>query len=127
MSEWKVQAKQHFANRRSPEMLREIPVKEWGISVYYWPAISNAEDRAIKLGFQPGSKIEGDGVRAIRVDAIGGHVTELIARARDQHGRRLFADGEFDDVLNHYDPAVIERIVTEMETEYTSAEDAAKN
>jgi hypothetical protein len=126
MSDWKVQAKQHFANRRSPELLREIPVPEWGISVFYWPAISLAEDRAIKVGFQPGSKIDGDGVRAIRVDAIGGRVTELVVRGRDQHGRRLFADDEFDDVLKGYDPAVVERVISKMETEYSDAESAEK-
>lgn len=121
---WKIQAKQHFANNRSPEKLREIAVPEWGISVYYFPVCSMAEDRAIKLGFQPGSKIEEDGVRSFRVDTIGGHVTELIARARDMHGTNLFASNEFEDVLAKYDQTVVERIVGQMEVEVP--EDAAK-
>lgn len=120
MSDWKIQAKQHFLNNRSPERLREIPVPEWGISVYYYPVRSMAEDRAIKVGFQSGQKIDGGGIGSFRVDTIAGHVTELIARARDQHGRNLFAENEFDDVLKNYDQSVVERIVGEMKDEYPS-------
>lgn len=120
MSDWKIQAKQHFLNNRSPERLREIQVPEWGISVYYYPVRSMAEDRAIKVGFQSGQKIDGSGIGSFRVDTIAGHVTELIARARDQHGRNLFAENEFDDVLKNYDQSVVERIVGEMKDEYPS-------
>lgn len=124
MSDWKLQAKQHFANHRSPEKLREIPVPEWGISVFYFPVCSMAEDRAIKLGFQPGSKIEEDGVRSFRVDTIAGHVTELIARSRDSNAQNLFAPSEFEDILQRYDQTVVERIVAQMEVEVS--EDPAK-
>lgn len=116
MSDWKIAAKQNFLNNRSPEKLREIKVDEWGISVFYWPVRSMAEDRAIKLGFQPGAKIDG-GV-AFRVDTIAGYVTELIARGRDQHGRNLFNENEFDDILKNYDQYIVERVVLQMEDEY---------
>lgn len=97
---------------------------EWGISIYYWPVRSLAEDRAIKRGYQDGAqKQEGD-APLFRVDTVAGHVIELIARARDQHGRNLFVESEFDDIVSKYAPSVVERIVSKMEDEYP--EEAAK-
>jgi len=40
--DWKAKAQAQFKERRSPDALLEVPVPEWGISVYYWPDLTLA-------------------------------------------------------------------------------------
>lgn len=123
---WKIQAKQHFANSRSPEKMVEIKVPEWGITVYYFPMRSLAEDRFIKMGIVAGASKQADGEQSLRIDSIGGQVSELIARARDAAGRNLFAQDEFEDILGGYDKFVVERVVGDMIDEAPPSEEEAK-
>ena len=115
--DWKLKAAQHFLNKRSPECLRQIPVPEWDRSIHYYPVRSIEEDRAIKIAQQHGMKIGGD-EHSFRIDQDGALVTELIARARDQHGLRLFTDNEFEWITKNLDLDVVARVVTEMEDEH---------
>jgi hypothetical protein len=126
VSNWKIEARQHFANQRTPATLKTIPVPEWPAlgTVYYWPRLSLAEDRAIKLctGVMDANE------SGMRFDTVAARVTEFIVRARDEHGRLLFTQAEFDDVLGGYDPDVISRVVIEMLTEPApTAEHVSKN
>lgn len=119
--DWKLKAAQHFLNNRSPEKLREIPVPEWGKTIYYFPVRSIEEDRAIKIAQQHGVKIGAD-ENSFRVDVDRAMVTELIARARDEHARRLFADGEFEWITKNLDLDVLTRVVMAMEDDHPSAD-----
>lgn len=123
MSEALLKAKTHFANFRSPEMLKEIKVPEWEISIFYWPHLSMGERRAINLAAQGGFRIDDDEQRAI-IDRYRRDEMEIKARARDQHGRLLF--NQSDD-FSSVDPGVVERIVGEMTDEYTTPETVEKN
>ena len=118
---WKDAAKAQFKERRSPENLKEIPVPEWGISVYYWPEMTLAERRDICLYAKQ------DGDRTI-LDLEAMAMT-LIVRARDASGARLFAKAERMELMNQYDPDVLVRIVGEMNggTESATLEAAEGN
>lgn len=120
-----LKAKQHFANFRAAEMLREIKVPEWGLSLWYWPHLSVGERRAIHIAAQAGYKINGEDSRAM-IDRHGREVMEIIARARDVQGKLLFNESQFHHFLA-VDPGVIERISAQMTDEYTSPEDVEKN
>lgn len=114
---WKIQAKQNFLNGRSPEKLVPIEVKEWGISVYYWPEMTLAERRAISLAYQS----------AEQGDMLGGILETLLVRARNEVGQLLFSESERKDLLERYDPKVMSRIVGSMNIVSSSLETAEKN
>jgi len=118
---WKEQAKAQFKDRRSPENLKEIPVPEWGISVYYWPEMTLSERRDIFLYAKQ------DGDRTI-LDLEAMAMT-IMVRARDASGAKLFSKAERQELMNQYDPDVLVRIVSEMNggTESVSVEDSEKN
>lgn len=114
---WKIQAKQHFLNLRTPAQLKEIKVPEWVISVFFWPSLSMAEKRAVSTAYGAGD----------RRDENAAHIEQLLFRARDQHGDLLFAEREREDLLQRYSPEVIARISTEMMADTPKAEEAEKN
>lgn len=103
---WKDAAKAQFKERRSPENLKEIPVPEWGISVYYWAEMTLSERRDIFLY----AKQDGDKT-ILDLEAMA---MTLIVRARDSTGARLFSKAERMELMNQYDPDVLVRIVAEM-------------
>ncbi len=117
--DWKAKAQAQFKERRSPDALLEVPVPEWGISVYYWPDMTLAERREIFLF----AKQDGDKT-ILDLEAMA--VTVQV-RARDKHGAKLFGRVERKDLMNEYDPDVLVRIVTEMNTGGVNIEDAEKN
>jgi len=117
--DWKAAARAQFQERRSLEALLEIPVPEWGISVYYWPDMTLAERREIFLF----AKQDGDKT-ILDLEAMA--VTVQV-RARDKNGSKLFGRVERKDLMNEYDPDVLVRIVTEMNTGGVHVEDAEKN
>ena len=125
MSDIILKARQHFANFRSPEKLVEIKVPEWDLSIWYWPHLSLGEQRAIKIAAQSGTVIDQQATRMI-MDGDGRAVMEIIVRSRDEHGRLLFNESQFSDLLT-VDPGVIQRITGEMTDEYSSPESDAKN
>ena len=100
------EAQAQFKERRSPDALLEIPVPEWGISVYYWPDMTLAERREIFL------LAKQDGENTI-LDLEAMAVT-IQVRARDKSGARLFGKAERRDLMNDYDPDIIARIVSAM-------------
>lgn len=114
---WKVQAKQNFLEQRTPAQLKEIPVKEWGISVYYWPKLSMAEKRAVANAYRA----------EVSQDVQGAQIEQIIVRARDEHGDALFSEKERGDLMQRYDPAVIERVTNAMMADAVTTEDAEKN
>ena len=104
--DWKAKAQAQFKERRSPDALLEIPVPEWGISVFYWPDMTLAERREIFLL----AKQDGDNT-ILDLEAMAVTIQE---RARDKSGARLFGKAERRDLMNDYDPDIIARIVSAM-------------
>lgn len=119
MMDWKAAARAQFQERRSLDTLVEIPVPEWGISVFYWPDMTLAERREIFLF----AKQEGDKT-TLDLEAMA---VTIQMRARDKHGAKLFGRVERKDLMNEYDPDVLVRIVTEMNSGGIPVEDAEKN
>lgn len=124
MTDALLKAKSHFAKFRSSEMLLEIKVPEWDMSIWYWPHLSVGERRAIQLGGQAGTLVS-DASKMI-FDTQGRQVAELIARARDVQGKLVFHESQFTELMS-VDPGVVERITAEMKDEYSEPEEAAKN
>jgi hypothetical protein len=130
-----LKAKQHFANFRSPEKLVEIKVPEWGVSIWYWPHLSVGEKRAIENASSMGvsmADVAADGVRRVKTDNLGRQVTEVICRSRDQHGRLLFSEADFEGFIDRtgaagVDPEIVRRITGEMKDEYSTPETTEKN
>ena len=106
MSDWKARAQAQFKERRSPEALLEVPVPEWGTSIWYWSDMTLAERREIFLL----AKQDGDNT-ILDLEAMA---VTLQVRARDKNGARLFGKAERRDLMNDYDPDIIARIVSAM-------------
>ena len=119
MSHWKEQAKATFKARRSPETLVEIPVAEWKTSIWYWPDMTLQERREIFLLAR-----QEDGHTVLDLEAMA---VTLIVRARDAGAKRLFAMPEKRELMTEYDPEIMSRIVSAMNTASVSVEDAEKN
>jgi len=119
MNHWKDRAKESFKARRSPDTLVEIPVAEWGISVFYWPDMTLQERRDIYLLAK-----QEDGHTILDLEAMA---VSLIVRARDSSGKKLFAMPEKRELMTEYDPDVISRVVGSMNTGGLTVEDAEKN
>lgn len=117
--DWKAAARAQFQERRTADTLVEIPVPEWGISVYFWADMTLAERREIFLFAKQ------DGENTI-LDLEAMAVTMQV-RARDKEGKRLFNRVERKDLMNEYDPDVLVRIVTLMNAGGVTLEDAEKN
>jgi hypothetical protein len=116
---WKEQAKSQFAERRKPDTLVAIPVPAWNTTVYFWPDMTLAERREIfMLAKQKGDET----ILDLEAMAI-----TLIVRARDKEGKRLFSKAERIELMNEYDPEVITHIVSAMNTNAPTVEDAEKN
>jgi hypothetical protein len=116
---WKDKAKSSFAERRTVENLRPILVPEWDVTVYYWPDMTLAERREIFLLAK-----QQDGATVLDMEAMA---VTLIIRGRDKDGKRIWHKAEKIELMNEYDPEVIARIVSAMNTEPISMEDAEKN
>jgi hypothetical protein len=119
MNHWKDRAKESFKARRSPDTLVEIPVPEWGISVWYWPDMTLQERREIYLLAK-----QEDGQTILDLEAMA---VSLIVRARDSAGKKLFAMPEKRELMTEYDPDVISRVVGSMASGGLTVEDAEKN
>lgn len=91
----------HFRERRSGLLSLEIP--EWGpMTIWFSPAISVLEADKFTALAQDGKLNESVAM-------------QLIQRARDEQGHRLFADAELTVMVREADATVINRVVTEMQ------------
>lgn len=116
---WKDKAKANFAERRTVENLQPIVVPEWDVTVYYWPDMTLSERREI---FMLAKQQDGGTVLDMEAMAI-----TLIVRARDKDGKKMFHKAEKVELMNEYDPEVIARIVSAMNTDPVDLGDAEKN
>lgn len=98
------QAKAQFNQRR--ELLGPIEVPEW----------SHDPEKPLKLFVQPMNIGEKSAMlKAVQEGTyLDGAVMGLILQARDADGRRIFKRADFDALVTDADPAVIERINSEM-------------
>lgn len=103
-------AKAHFRSVIDQGLLGPIEVPEWDLKVYYRATISlAAQSEMIKLN-QEGKQTE----------AL---VTMLITRALDEEGKPIFKKIDKLELMKAADPAVILRIIEEINDNSTDAED----
>lgn len=102
-------ATQHFKDKMSAGM-KKVEVPEWETTLYFKPLVSFAqEQKTIQL------HSEGKQVEAL--------VETLITRACDEEGKRVFKSADKMILMNEVDPAVILRIVNQMNLEEVSEDD----
>ena len=113
-------ARSQFRAARTVEALRKIDVPEWEAEVFYWPAMSVEESREIGRHIRVSESLTAG-------DFVDAAVTQVMLRARDAYGNRMFTD-EDENALRDTDPDVLKRIAAEMGWGApTSLEDAEKN
>lgn len=118
-----LKARTHFRATRTVETLRKITVPEWETDIHFWPEMSVEESRAVgqHVHLRGGEMVINVG------DVTDAAVTQVIFRARDAFGTRLFSE-EDDAALRDTHPSVLQRIASEMGwTSSTTAEGAEKN
>lgn len=98
-------AKAQFAAKRE---LKEIEVPEWGGSIFYYvPPSVRERSRVLECYDRHTSSFSPDTAAVC-----------FMARARDKNGHRLFSDVGWErekaEVLDKYDPDVVDRVVREM-------------
>jgi hypothetical protein len=101
-----LRARQQFRDTRVVETLRKIAVPEWGTDVYYW----GVRDLSERLATEQFIKFGQDRTMA---DLRRLHNANVIARARDERGERLWSDADAE-ALADTQQAVIERVSLEM-------------
>jgi hypothetical protein len=119
-----LRARSHFRAFRTVETLQKIHVPEWDLDVYYWPKMSVEEAREVRrfMRMAPG----GEGLSAGAL--IEASVAQVVYRARDQSGVRIFSDADAEPLSTDTDSDVIRRIALEMGfSSGESLEDAEKN
>ena len=101
-------AKNHFKEIASGTM-KSVEVPEWDTTLYFKPAVSFAQEQAV-------IKLHSEGKQ---VEAL---VESLVNRACDADGNRVFKTADKVILMNQADPAVILRIVNQMNS--TEIQDA---
>ena len=94
-------AKAHFKDILSQGLKGPIKVPEWGCDIWYKAATS----------FQQESKIVELTAAGKTVEAL---VESLIMRALDAEGNAVFSKADKPELMRSVDPAVIMRIMSEM-------------
>ncbi len=103
----------HFQARMTGE-LRQIEVPEWQTTLYHRPSWSLKQQAPVsKLNAQ------GRGEEAL--------AQQLIIRALDADGNRLFKQADMTELMNKTDPDIITRIIVGMNSDTLTDEAAAKN
>lgn len=100
-----LRARNHFRASRTVETLRKISVTEWDTDVYFWPEMSVEERKAVY------AHIRADGRTLADLQACA--LTQVLMRARDAFGARLFTDADMDALADTH-PDVLLRISTAM-------------
>lgn len=118
-----LKARSHFRAARTVETLKKIAVPEWDTEVFYWPEMSVEESRAVGRHI----RVSGGSASITAGDLTEASVTQVLLRARDAYGNRLFTDAD-DAALADTDPAVLQRIASAMGwASRASLEDAEGN
>lgn len=118
-----LKARSHFRAARTVETLAKIEVPEWETTIHYWPDMSVEESREVGRHI----RIAGGQAAISAGDLTEASVTQILLRARDAFGNRLFTDGDAT-ALADTDPAVLRRIASAMGwSGRESVEDAAGN
>jgi hypothetical protein len=112
-------ARSHFRAARTVEALRKVEVPEWGATLHYWPEMDVAERRAIWAHFRPGET-------PTTGELLDASVMQVLLRARNEHGERLFSDMDVE-ALRDTHPDVLQRVANEFGWRSTSLEVAEKN
>lgn len=94
-------AKAHFKEILAGGLKGPIKVPEWNAEIYYKPATS----------FQQESKIVELTSQGKTVEAL---VEALIMRSLDAEGNALFSKADKPELMRFVDPAVIMRVMSEM-------------
>lgn len=94
-------AKAHFKEILAGGLRGPIKVPEWSTEIYYKPATS----------FQQESKIVELTSQGKTVEAL---VEALIMRSLDADGNALFSKADKPELMRFVDPAVIMRVMSEM-------------
>jgi hypothetical protein len=116
-------ARAHFRNARTVETLRKIAVPEWGCDLHYWPEMSLEESREVGRHI----RLAAGRMEITAGDLAEAAVTQIVHRARDQNGLRLFTDEDVT-AIRDTDPRVLQRIASEMGwTSGATLEDAEGN
>jgi hypothetical protein len=119
-------ARTKFREARNQGTLRRIEVPQWGegAAVYYWPEMSVDEKRQV---YRHMRAIPGGGIGLPLDAALSAAVDQVLFRARDEFGDRLFSDEDEAAVLDT-DPLVLQHISSEMGYgSKPTLEDAEKN
>lgn len=104
--EFLLKARQQFRATRTAETLRKIAVPDLGMDVYFWPT----RDLVERLAVEQHIKVGADRTMA---DLGRLHFAQVLHRARDEFGNRMFGD-EQEGALADTSPTLIERISLEM-------------
>lgn len=106
-------AKTHFRDRMSGDLLC-IEVPEWDTKIYFKASMNFKEQGEVL-------KLHGDNKPAEAV------VMTLILKAMDADGVKLFKRANMTELMRSVDPEVVSRIVSEMNDDEPTVEDAVKN
>lgn len=109
-------ATKHFRNKISGSM-KKITVPEWECDIWYKEANTLKEEAKLIELAQQGKTVE----------AL---VEQLIIKARNEDGTKMFSLPDKVTFMHEVDPQVVIRIVSEMNSaavEASSVEEAAKN
>jgi hypothetical protein len=115
-------ARAHFRASRTTESLRKVHVPEWDCDVYFWPKMSVEESREVGRHI----RVENGRAEITAGDIDSASVSQVLLRARDHNGMRLFGD-EDEAALRDTDPAVLKRIASEFGWSSDSLGDAEGN
>ena len=96
-------ATQHFKEQLSGGLL-SIEVHEWGVTVWFKPAFTFAQQEKIIQLSKEGKMVEA-------------MIETLIVRSLDKDGKRLFTHASKTRLMNEVDPNIIIRVVGEMNQE----------
>lgn len=117
-----LRARSHFRASRTVETLRKLTVPEWDLDIHYWPTMSVEESREVGRHIRVGT-----GAVLNAADITDAALTQVLQRARDAHGVRMFTD-EDETALRDTDPAILRAISEVMGIGNAPAlEDAEKN
>lgn len=104
------QAKEHFSEKLSELLHTEVP--EWKTTVYY-----KTTDNVVQRDkYMP----------LILESKHAGYVELVMARALDQHGRKLFKPKDREDLMKNIDPEVIISLGTTILGDSKDSDEAAE-
>lgn len=92
-------AKKHFQDAISSKM-SSMYVDEWDCTIYWKPLNALQRDRIMKLAFQN--------------EMSSAAAEQVVLRALDEDGKRIFNDADKADLMRNVDVKVIDKIFAEM-------------